>query len=155
MRPNSTTTPTKGQFALKQMIDHRVTARLAGLLLVGAAFVAQAAMAEPDYLAELAASPTDYLDKEIEITGYCVKGGAKGDVLGYECTTEGAVYVDTDEIEPASAKEKVDESCKGEQQDAACRATIRFTPHSISSSNVLVPGKTITIFNTKKAELSF
>ena len=78
-----------------------------------------------------------------------------GAVLGYECTTEGAIYVDTDEIEPASAKEKVDESCKGEQQDAACRATIRFTPHSISSSNVLVPGKTITIFNTKKAELSF
>ena len=53
------------------------------------------------------------------------------------------------------APEKVDESCKGSAQDAACRATIRFVPHSVSTSNVLEPGKTITIFNTKKAELSF
>jgi hypothetical protein len=140
---------------LKQTIDHRVTARLAGLLLVGAAFVSQVAMAEPDDLAKLAASPTDYLDKQVEIAGYCVKGGVKGDVLGYECTTEGGIYVDTDEIEPASAKEKLDASCNGEKQDAACRATIRFVPHSFTTSNVLEPDKTITIFNTKKAELSF
>lgn len=140
---------------MNQNIDYRLTVRLAGLLLVGAAFISPAAMAEPDDLAKLAASPTDYLEKEVEVTGYCVKGGAKGDVLGYECTTEGAVYVDTDEIEPASAKEKVDASCNGEKQDAACRATIRFTPHSFTTSNVLVPDKAITIFNTRKADLSF
>lgn len=131
----------------------RVNSLLA--LFVGAAVLSPAASADPDDLATLAARPQDYLDKEVEVTGYCVKGGAGGDVLGYECTTEGAVYVDTDEIEPASAKEKVDASCNGEKQDAACRATIRFTPHSVSTSNVLVPDKTITIFNTKKASLRF
>jgi hypothetical protein len=140
---------------LKQTIDHCVIARLAGLLVVVAAFVSPAAMAEPDDLAKLAASPTDYLDKQVEIAGYCVKGGAKGDVLGYECTTEGSVYVDTDDIEPASAKEKLAASCNGEQKGEACRATIRFVPHSFTTSNVLEPNKTITIFNTKKAELNF
>jgi hypothetical protein len=124
-------------------------------LLVGVTFVAPAAFAEPADLADLAASPHDYLDNEVEITGYCVKGGLKGDVLGYECTTEGTVYVNTGDIEPAAAKEKVEVSCNGEKQDAACRATIRFVPHSFSTSNVIEPNKTITIFNTKKAELSF
>lgn len=124
-------------------------------LLIGVTFVAPAAFAEPTDLADLAANPHDYLDKEVEITGYCVKGGLKGDVLGYECMTEGTVYVDASDIEPAAAKEKVDGSCKDNAQDAACRATIRFLPHSFTTSNVLEPGKTITIFNTKKAELSF
>lgn len=120
-----------------------------------AALVSSAALAEPDDLTKLVASPQDYLDKQIEIVGYCVKGGVKGDVLGYECTTEGTVYVDTDTIEPEAARQKIDDSCKGEQHDAACRATIRFVPHSFSTSNVLEAGKSIIIFNTKKAELSF
>jgi hypothetical protein len=124
-------------------------------LLVVAALVSPAATAEPTDLTKLVSSPQDYLDKEVEIVGYCVKGGVKGDVLGYECTTEGTVYVDAGTIEPAAAREKVDASCKGEQQDAACRATIRFVPHSFTTSNVLEENKTITIFNTKKAELSF
>ena len=124
-------------------------------LLVGMTFVSPAAFAEAADLADLAASPQDYLDKEIEIAGYCVKGGVKGDVLGYECMTEGTVYVDASDIEPATAKEKVDGSCKDNAHDAACRATIRFVPHSFTTSNVLEPNKTITIFNTKKAELSF
>jgi hypothetical protein len=119
------------------------------------ALVSPAALAEPDDLTKLVTNPHDYLDKQVEIVGYCVKGGVKGDVLGYECTTEGTVYVDTDTIEPEAAKQKVDDSCKGEQHEAACRATIRFVPHSFSTSNVLEAGKTITIFNTKKAELSF
>ena len=123
-------------------------------LLFGVTFVAPA-FAEPADLADLAASPQDYLDKEIEIAGYCVKGGAKGDVLGYECTTDGTICVNTGDIEPAAAKEKVEAGCNGEKQDAACRATIRFVAHSFTTSNVLEPGKTITIFNTKKAELSF
>jgi hypothetical protein len=138
---------------LQQNSPYRVSYPLA--LLIGMTFVAPAAFAEPTNLADLAASPHDYLDKEVEITGYCVKGGAKGDVLGYECTTDGAIYVNTGDIEPAAAKEKVEASCNGEKQDTACRATIRFVPHSFTTSNVLEPGKTITIFNTKKAELSF
>jgi hypothetical protein len=119
------------------------------------ALVSSTAFAGPDDLTKLVASPHDYLDKQVEIVGYCVKGGVKGDVVGYECTTEGTVYVDTRTIEPEAARQKVDETCKGEQHDAACRATIRFVPHSFSTSNVLKAGKTITIFNTKKAELSF
>lgn len=140
---------------MKQNIEYRGTARLAGLLILGSAIASPAAIAEPVDLAALVANPHAYLDEEIEVTGYCVKGGLKGDVLGYECTTEGAVYVDAGDIEPAGAKEKVDETCKGEGQEAACRATIRFVPHSFTTSNVLESNKTITIFNTKKAALSF
>ncbi|HXG79393.1 MAG TPA: hypothetical protein VNJ31_08670 [Methyloceanibacter sp.] len=114
-----------------------------------------AALAEPDDLDTLAASPQDYLGKEIEVTGYCVKGGVKGDVLGYECMTQGTVYVDTDAIEPADAEEKLNGSCKDKPQDSGCQATIRFVPHSFTTSNVLEPDRVITIFNTKKAELSF
>lgn len=125
------------------------------LLLVGIAFLSPAALAEPNDLASLESAPQDYLGKEVEVTGYCVKGGVKGDVLGYECTTEGTVYVDTDTIEPVAAKEKVEASCNGKQQDATCRATIRFVPHSFTTSNVLEPNRKITIFNTKKAELNF
>jgi hypothetical protein len=132
---------------------YRVSCLLA--LFLAAAAISSAAWAEPNDLETLASNPQDYLGKDVEVTGYCLKGGAKGDVLGYECTTEGTIYVDASDIEPATAKEKVDETCKAEEQDAACRATIRFVPHSVSTSNVLVPDKTITIFNTKKAELSF
>jgi hypothetical protein len=139
---------------LKQNIPYRVRF-VAGLLIFGAAFAFAAATAEPNDLAQLVASPQDYLDKEIEVVGYCVKGGVKGDVLGYECTTESTVYVDTDTIEPEAARTKIDENCKGGEQDPACRATMRFVPHSFSTSNVLEANKTITIFNTKKAELSF
>jgi hypothetical protein len=128
--------------------------RIAALLAL-AALVSTAALAEPTDMTKLVSSPQDYLDKEVEIAGYCVKGGVKGDVLGYECTTEGDVYVDAGTIEPEAAREKVDANCKGEQQDAACRATIRFVPHSFTTSNVLEENKTITIFNTKKAELTF
>lgn len=138
---------------MQQSTMHRVTWVLTVLMGIGLVFTT--AVAEPEDLASLTSTPQNYLGKEVEITGFCVKGGAKGDVLGYECTTEGTVYVDALDIEPAAAKEKIDDSCKGEQQDATCRAIIRFVPHSVSTSNVLDPGKTITIFNTKKAALSF
>jgi len=134
---------------------YRVICRLTGLVILAAAFVSSAAIAESADLEKLTASPLDYLGKTVEVAGYCVKGGVKGDVLGYECTTEGAVYVDTGDIEPAAAKEKVDESCKGEGRDPACRVTIRFVPHSFTTSSVIEPDKTITIFTTEKADLSF
>jgi hypothetical protein len=128
--------------------------RLAGFFVLATVLASATAMAEPNDLAQLVASPQDYLNKEIEVVGYCVKGGVKGDVLGYECTTEGTVYVNAKTIEPAAAQAKIDEKCNGKHDDA-CRATIRFVPHSFSTSNVLEADKTITIFNTKKAELSF
>jgi hypothetical protein len=132
----------------------RLSRRPAGLLILAAAFVFPAAASATD-LKDLTVSPLDYIGKEVEIAGYCVKGGVNGDVLGYECTTEGAVYVDADDVEPAAAKQKVDESCKGKGQDAACRATIRFTPHSFTTSTKVEADKSITIFNADKAELSF
>lgn len=131
--------------------------REAGLLggCLAALLFSAAALAAPDDLDSLAATPQNYLGKEVEVTGYCVKGGLKGDVLGYECMSKGAVYVDTDKIEPADAEEKVNGSCKDKQQDSGCQATIRFVPHSFTTSNVLEPGKAITIFNTEKAVLQF
>lgn len=139
----------------KQNTKRRLRRRLAGFLTLGAAFVFPSAVAVSADLKDLAASPQDYLGKEVEVAGYCVKGGVNGDVLGYECTTEGTVYVDADDVQPAAAKEKVDERCKGKEQDGACRATIRFVPHSFTTSTVVEPNKTITIFNADKAELSF
>jgi hypothetical protein len=133
---------------------HAARGALAVFFIV-AALVSSAALAEPDDLTKLVAAPHDYLDKPVEIVGYCVKGGVKGDVLGYECTTEGTVYVNAGTIEPEVARQQIDENCKGEGHDPACRATIRFVPHSFSTSNVLEAGKSIIIFNTKKAELSF
>ena len=134
---------------------YRVKCCLTGLVILGAAFVSPAALAETADLEKLVASPLDYLGKTVEVAGYCVKGGVKGDVLGYECTTDGTVYINAVDVAPDAAKEKVDESCKGEGRDSACRVTIRFVPHSFTTSSVIEPDKTITIFTTEKAELSF
>jgi hypothetical protein len=128
---------------------------IGGLLIVSATSIFAVAAASATDLKDLTMSPLDYIGKEVEIAGYCVKGGVNGDVLGYECTTEGGVYVDTDDVEPAAAKQKVDESCKGNGHDAACRATIRFTPHSFTTSTKVEADKTVTIFNADKAKLSF
>ena len=135
-------------------LRHMRGARCVLTAIIGVTIAAAAAIAEPSDLASLASDPQSFLGEDVEVTGYCVKGGVKGDVLGYECKTDGTIYVNATVIEPASAKEKLD-GCKGDKPDAGCRATIRFVPHSVSTSNVLEPDKTITIFNTKKAALSF
>ena len=135
-------------------LRHMRGARCVLTTIFGVTIAAAAAIAEPSDLASLASDPQSFLGEDVEVTGYCVKGGVKGDVLGYECKTDGTIYVNATVIEPASAKEKLD-GCKGDKPDAGCRATIRFVPHSVSTSNVLEPDKTITIFNTKKAALSF
>ena len=57
----------------------RLGRRLAGLLL-GLSLFPPAAMANPVDWHDLAANPNEYLGKEVEIVGYCAKGGAKGDV---------------------------------------------------------------------------
>jgi hypothetical protein len=135
---------------------HPLTRCLAAFLISSA--VLTPAVAEPADLETLAASPQNYLDKEVEIMGHCVKGGVKGDVVGYECTTEGPVYVTVDEIEPDSAKQQIDENCDGANagdDNDSCRATVRFMPHSYTTSGVIEPGKDITVFNAEKAELTF
>lgn len=134
----------------KQGAMHRVKRYLAGLLISGTVLMVPAAAAVSADLKEIAANPHSFLGQQVEIEGDCVKGGRKGDVIGYECTTDGGVYVDADDIEPEAAKEKL-----GSCSDESCRATIRFVPHSFTTSSVIEPGKSIVVFNTDKAELSF
>lgn len=136
----------------------RLGRRLVGLLMSGLSLLPAAASAGSVDWHDLAANPTNYLGKEIEVTGYCAQGGVKGDVLGYECATEGTVYVDARAVEPDTAKKKVDENCGGKdviERSNECRVTLRFTPHSFTTSSMVEPDKSITIFNADKAELSF
>ena len=129
----------------------RSTRNVAGLLFATAALIAPAALAEPTDLAEVTKNPQKFLGEEVEMEGYCVKGGRTGDVLGYECTSPDGVYVDADEIEPAAAKKRLADDCAGGQ----CRATIHFVPHSYTTSGVIEADKTVTVFNTEKAKVSF
>lgn len=124
--------------------------RLAGLLVIGTALLLPATVAGATDLQDLAKKPENYLGQEIEIESICVKGGRKGDVLGYECTTEEGIYVDAGDIEPEAAKEKLSGSCDGD----SCRVTIRFTPHSYTTSAMIEPGKDVTVFNADKATVS-
>lgn len=133
-------------------IDHAVR-RFAILAIATAALASPAALAEPTDLEALAESPQTFLGEEVEIVGFCVKGGVKGDVLGYECTTEAGVYLNAGDIEPETAKAKLGDC--GVSKDDACSATIRFAPHSYTTSAVIEPGKNITVFHAAKAALSF
>ena len=130
---------------------HRVNGHLAALLFAGLAVAAPAALAEPTDLKDLAKNPQDFLGQEVEMEGYCVKGGRSGDVLGYECTTEQGVYVDVDDIEPEDAKEKLSGECAG----GNCKTTVRFVPHSYTTSGVIEPDKSVVVFNAEKAKVSF
>lgn len=61
--------------------------------------------------------------------GYCAQGGVKGDIEGYQCSTEGDLYISTSEIKPDFAK--IEENCGGldvVERSAFCRAKISFTP---------------------------
>lgn len=129
---------------------HCTRHNLAGLLVLGAVLLIPATVVGATDLGDLAKKPEKFLGQEVEIESVCVKGGKKGDVLGYECTTDEGVYVDARDVEPETAKKKLDAGCDGGE----CRVTIRFTPHSFTTSGVVVPGKEITIFNADKATVS-
>lgn len=131
---------------------HSLT-RFAVVVAAGLAFGAPAALAEPTDLKELAENPKSFLDKEIELVGYCVKGGKAGDVLGYECITDGGVYVVADDIEPETAKKTLADC--GVTESDECKATVKFEPYSFTTSGVVEPGKKVTIFNTDKAAVGF
>ena len=77
---------------------------------------------------------------------------------GYQCSTEGDLYISMTDIEPDFAKRKIEENCGGldvvERSDF-CRAKISFTPRSISTSKELEAGKTITVISTDIATLKF
>lgn len=131
--------------------QHCVKYRLAaGLLVSGALLFSSAALAASTDMQDLQKKPENYLGQEVEVVGVCIKGGSKGDVLGYECTTEEGIYVDARDVEPKEAKEKLDTGCAGDN----CQLTIRFTPHSYTTSSGVEPGKDVTIFNADKATVS-
>jgi len=138
---------------LTKVRDMHCVTRFAVIAIAGLALAAPAAFAEPTDLKELAEDPQSFLDKEIELVGYCVKGGKAGDVLGYECTTDAGVYVAADDIEPEAAKKTLAD-CAATKSDE-CQATVKFEAYSFSTSGVIEPGKKITIFNAEKANVSF
>jgi hypothetical protein len=129
---------------------HTAGRYLSSLLALGVLLLSPAAFAGATDLQELAQKPENYLGQEVEIESVCVKGGRKGDVIGYECTTAEGIYVDTHDIEPETAKGKLSGNCDGD----SCRVTIRFVPHSYTTSAVVEPGKDVTIFNANKATVS-
>lgn len=129
---------------------NRVSILFAASLVAGFALAAPA-LAEPTDIENLAKNPLDFLGEEIVLEADCVKGGRSGDVLGYECTTEDSVYVAADDIEPKDAKAKLARDCAG----VSCRATVKFVPHSYTTSGVIEPGKDVTVFNTEKASVTF
>jgi hypothetical protein len=107
---------------------------------------------------KLAADPAAYIGKEVEVVGYCAQGGVNGDAPGYQCATDGNLYIETPEIGPAAAKTKVDETCGGMdviERSSFCRVSIDFVPSSVSTSTALEPGKTVTVINTDTAKLKF
>ncbi len=130
---------------------HRVNGHLALCLIAGLAFAATAACAEPNDVNELSRNPQGFLGQDIEMTGACVKGGRDGDVLGYECRTANGVYVQADDIEPEEAKAKLEGDCA----EGSCEVSVQFVPHSYTTSAVIEPDKSVVIYNTAKAKVSF
>jgi hypothetical protein len=130
----------------------RLATLLALLLLPTAAF---AGLMDWERLAD---DPESFIGKPVEVLGYCAEGGVTGDVDGYQCSTEGDLYIATPEIKPDFAIRKIEENCGGldvvERSDF-CRAKISFTPQSVSTSTTLEPGKTSTIISTDIATLRF
>jgi hypothetical protein len=86
------------------------------------------------------------------------EGGVKRDLDGYQCSTEGDLYISTPEIKPDFPIKKIEENCGGldvVERSEFCRVKISFTPQSVSTSTRLEPGKTITIISTEIATLKF
>jgi len=127
-------------------------------MLFGALMLPSAAFAGIIDWEKLADDPDSYIGKPVEVLGYCAEGGVKGDVDGYQCSTEGDLYIAMPDIKPDSAKRKIEENCGGldvvERSDF-CRAKISFTPQAVSTSTELEAGKTITIISTDIATLKF
>ncbi|MGE5260871.1 MAG: hypothetical protein ACM3MH_08325 [Actinomycetota bacterium] len=126
--------------------------------LLGVLLLPAVALADVMDWKKLDDDPAGFIGKPIEVLGYCAQGGVNGDADGYQCSTEGNLYISTPAIKPASARKKIEENCGGldvvERSDF-CRAKISFTPQSVSTSTELEPGKTITIISTDIATVKF
>ncbi len=136
--------------------SRRVLAVVFSGLVVSAAFGA----ARRTTLAELTADPGRYLGHELEISrGYCVQGGVSGNETGYQCSTDGTVWIAARTLSPASAKKKVDDNCGGIdviEHSSFCGARITFTPSSMDKANHdLDPPKTVLLLFAPEVRLTF
>jgi hypothetical protein len=134
----------------------RVLAVVFSGLVVSAAFGA----ARRITLTELTNDPGRYLGHELEITrGYCVQGGVSGNETGYQCSTDGNVWIAARTVSPASAKKKVDANCGGLdaiERSSFCGARITFTPSSMEKTNHDIESpKTVLLLYAPEAHLTF
>ena len=103
---------------------------------------------------KFADDPDSYIGKPVQVLGYC----AQDDADGYQCSTEGDLYIVAADIKPEFAKKKIEENCGGMdviERSSFCRAMISFTPKSVSTSTTLEPGKTVTVISADIAMLKF
>jgi hypothetical protein len=125
-------------------------------LVVSAAFGA----ARRVTLTELTADPGRYLGHELEIArGYCVQGGVSGNETGYQCSTDGNVWIAARTVSPASAKKKVDANCGGLdaiERSSFCGARVTFTPSSMEKTNHNIDSpNTVLLLYAPEAHLTF
>jgi hypothetical protein len=137
----------------------RIYAILVLMVLTMAAAMAQTGSVKRITWSELAGDPGRYMGQQLEIAAaYCVQGGISGTGAGYQCSTDGDVYIAARTLSPASAKNKVDASCGGLdliERSSFCRARVRFTPSSFEKSNDIDPPKTVLLVNTAEVYLTF
>jgi hypothetical protein len=104
---------------------------------------------------ELAANPSRYVGKTIEIAAVYCASDEKG---GFDCSTDGPVHIAAASIGPERARRKIDAECGGLdviEHSAFCRARMRLTPTSFRIGTEPETSKTITILATGTAELAF
>ena len=99
-------------------------------------------------------------EAELEIArGYCVQGGVSGNGSGYQCSTDGNVWIAARSLSPASAIRKVDANCGGLdaiERSRSCGARIRFTPSSMEKANTTVESpKTVLLLYAPEVILTF
>jgi hypothetical protein len=137
-------------------IYRRVLAVVFSGLVVSAAFGA----ARRITLTELTADPGRYLGHELELArGYCVQGGVSGNATGYQCSTDGNVWIAARAVSPASARKKVDANCGGLdaiERSSFCGARITFTPSSMEKTNHDIDSpNTVLLLFAPEAHLTF
>jgi hypothetical protein len=120
-------------------------------LVAGAASGAATRLA----LSQLAADPGRYLGHELELArGYCIQADS-----GYQCSTDGNVWIAARSLAPAAAKRKVDANCGGidaVERSASCGARIRFTPSSMEKTNTTIdPPNMVLLLNAPEVNLTF
>jgi hypothetical protein len=137
----------------------RICATLVLTVATVAAAMAQNGSVKRITWGELAAEPGRYMGQQLEIAAaYCAASDASGAGSGYQCVTDGEVYIAARALSPASAKKKVDANCGAIdliERSSFCRVRIRFTPGSFGYSSDIDPPKSVLLVNTAEVNLTF